>query len=75
MIDKQVVDLFLVNLEVGTTDKKSLPLFAFFDASENMLEAVGDDSPQLRVIRNTHHSVRFPAAGLPISEDSTVVAL
>lgn len=75
MIDEQVVHLLVVDLEVAAAHEESFALLAVIDTSKNVSEAIGNDPPQLRVLRNTHHGVSFAAASLTVREDCAIIAL
>lgn len=70
---EQVPHLLVVNLQIRPAHEEFFVPFALVDEPEDVVKRIGDDSPVLR-IREPHHRVGLPAAGLPVGEDCAVVA-
>lgn len=74
VLAQKVPDFLLVNLEVRSPHEVLLVL-PQRNVVEDMLESVGDDTPQLWRVRVTLHGMGLTRSGLTVREDGTVVAL
>lgn len=71
---QQISELLVVELDVRAHYQKILGLVAL-GWLEDRLEATRNDALLLLVLQVSHHCVRLARTGLPIREDSAIVAL